>query len=197
MQLFPVSHRCHQDLSGNKPRSDTLDAFWGSYLHTTLSVRTAVTFGFLQYMYIPKAECLFQPGFEQISKHIITAAWENFPFSFFSTFPQIPSISSYFLRLDCCTTLWCQSSKASEVKHLKPTGNIKEPGSCRQLGAPVLQDFSLQPNTSGTSCFLGAMSVRPQGWQREGPWIFSQWLEELMPWNKWLTLFQMTDPLLS
>lgn len=23
-------------------------------------------------------------------------------------------------------------------------------------------------------CFLGAMNVRAQGWQREGPWIFSQ-----------------------
>lgn len=79
------------------------------------------------WIYIPKDECLFQPGFELTSKHIITAAWENFLFSFFSTWK--------FPLQVLATTLWCQSFKAYEVKHLKPISNIKELGSCRQLGA--------------------------------------------------------------
>lgn len=55
MQLFPVSHWCHQDPSGNKP--DTLDIFEDH----TLSVKTALTFGvvWLNIQYIHKDECFF------------------------------------------------------------------------------------------------------------------------------------------
>lgn len=119
--LTPVPSRCKwkQALLWNPGH------FWG------YTWKKALPFGLREYESLKMSEA----GFKQMSKRVITAAWER------------------FFLLECCTNLWCQSVKASEVKHLKPMSNIKELGSCRQLGAPVLQDSILQPNTSGTSLF--------------------------------------------
>lgn len=45
-------------------------------------------------------------------------------------------------------------------------------------------------------CVSARARVCPQDWQGEEPGIFSVWLEELVPWNKWLARFLMTDLLL-
>lgn len=140
-----------------------------------------------------KMSAFFQLGCEQMSKHIITApCWETPPSLLFHF--QIPTtFSTYFFTVTPLSEVaFCH------LKHQK--WNISH---AWVMDGWVHAD-NLEPPCCRTSaqhfwqlCFLGAMSVCPQGWQKERTWIFSQWLQELMPWYKWLALFQMTDPLLA
>jgi len=92
---------------------------------------------------------------------------------------------------DCSTTLWCQSFKASEVKHLKAMSNVKGLGPCRQLGAPVLQDIS----SSGTSAFWEQWVCTPEvGREKDHGSFSSDWQNSCFETNdllyfKWQTHF--------
>ena len=73
--------------------------------------------------------------------------------------------------------------------------NIKELGPCRQLGALVLQELSLQPNTSGTSVFWEQWVCAPEvGREKDRGYFSNDWRSSCPEINdllyfKWQTYF--------
>lgn len=143
MQLFPVSHRCHQDLSGNKPRSDTLDVFF-----------FFLGLGWLNIHPLKKMRALFQI-WANIQTYNHRCIWKTS--LFLLLFPLEDSLYFFpaFLLTDVSHFL------ASEVKHLKPVGNIKELGSCRQLGALGAAGLQLAAPTLLAPLFSGSDGWAP------------------------------------
>lgn len=141
-------------------------SFWHPEDHTCiLHMKKSCSTGF-SWLYISQDEYLFDPGFEQMSKHIITSAWEMF------------------------LLLLVPVSDVSHLKHLK--WSISDPW---EISKSCAHTDSLEPRWCSIAAqhlwhlfFSGSNECLSQRLAER--WIFFQWLEE--PLNKWLTLFQMT-----